>query len=120
MSQVKQIIAVGCVGLFSVLGHASSANEMSDPTAPPSLVSYTSSTPSYTNDLKLQSIQKQGSRYTVVINGARKSVGDTIEAYTVRDINLNQVRLIHTSTQQPLVLTLFNTYTDSIQQPGSK
>jgi hypothetical protein len=119
MWRVNPIMLAGCTYL-ALAGHDTvQASEMSDPTAPPALVHYDkTATPSFSTKFKLHSIQKIGATYSVVINGVRKQVGDTIEEYTIQNIELNEVQLVNNRTQQRRVLSLFSTFTDSIQQPG--
>ncbi|MGI0154295.1 hypothetical protein ACQ661_11625 [Pseudidiomarina sp. WS423] len=86
-----------------------SAQELSDPTAPPVVRSNTNAAgPALAAELKLQAIQWRGTRRTALIGGQRVSVGDTINQYIVRAIDMNQVTLMDSKTNKTVRLALFS------------
>lgn len=86
-----------------------SAQELSDPTAPPVVRSSTiTEGPALAAELKLQAIQWRGTRRTALIGGQRVSVGDTINQYIVRAIDMNQVTLMDSKTNKTVQLALFS------------
>lgn len=95
------------------------AQQMSDPTAPPVQVSQVQKSSSSSNsNLSLQAVVWVNGQRTAQINGERYHVGDSVGAYEVMEIALNQVVLKNAANDKELKLAMFTIVTSHEPQEG--
>ena len=85
-----------------------SAQQLSDPTAPPRVQGGNQGRILAAGNLRLQSITWQEQQAVAQINGVRLKVGESLHEYTVKKIGMDQVTLVNNSTNDELILALFS------------
>lgn len=118
MLQVKGWL---CGLLSGTVMVAASAQDLSDPTAPPrQLEPRTGSVQQTSSALRLQSIQFMGTHRSALINGQRVYQGEPFANYMLEKIDLNFVTLRDQKTGKRLTLRLFELTKDSMNTSGTQ